>query len=59
MKAKLRLTSEEINDKLQYTQIIMMLGEEDLNRWTKFQMTDNDQKDPKKVFQEFKKYLNT
>ena len=56
-KAKLWLAGEEIKEELQYTKIVLMLGEEGLNRWTKFQMTDDDQKDPKKVFDEFKKSL--
>ena len=43
-KAKLWLAGEEIKNELQYTKIVLMLGEEGLNRWTKFQMTDDDQK---------------
>ena len=57
VKAKLWLAGEEIKNELQYTKIVLMLGEEGLNRWTKSQMTDDDQKDPKKVFEEFKKSL--
>ena len=55
--AKLWLTGEEIKEVLQYTKIVLMLGGEGLNRWTKFQMTDENQKDPKNVFTEFKKSL--
>ena len=36
--AKLWLTGEEIKEELQYTKIVLMLGGEGLNRWTKFQM---------------------
>ena len=56
-KAKLWLAGEEIKNELQYTKIVLMVGEQEINRWTKFQMTDDDQKDPKKVFEEFKKSL--
>ena len=34
-----------------------MHGEEGLKRWTKFWMTEASQKDPKKVFDEFRKSL--
>ena len=56
-KAKLWLDREEIKDEIQYTKIVLMMGEEGLNRWTKFSMLDEDKKNPKKVFEEFKKSL--
>ena len=34
-----------------------MPGKEGLKRWTKFWMTEASQKDPKKVFDEFRKIL--
>ena len=54
-KAKLWLAGEEIKEELQYMKIVLMLGEEGLNRWTKFQMTDDDQKDPKKSLMNLRK----
>ena len=54
---KLWLTGDEIKEELQYTKIGLMLGGEGLNRWTKFQMTEESQKDPKNIFAEFKKSL--
>ena len=56
-KAKLWLAGEEIKKELQYTKIVLMLGEEGLNRWTKFQMTEENKKDPDNVFAEFRKSL--
>ena len=56
-KAKLWLAGEEIKKELQYTKIVLMLGEEGLNRWTKFQMTEANKKDPDNVFAEFRKSL--
>ena len=56
-KAKLWLAGKEIKKELQYTKIVLMLGEEGLNRWTKFQMTDANKKDPDNIFEEFRKSL--
>ena len=38
---------------IQYTKIVLMLGDEGLSRWKKFNMSDEDKKDPEKVFKEF------
>ena len=56
-KAKLWLAGEEIKEDIQYTKIVLMLGDEGLSRWEKFNMNAEDYKDPNKVFAEFKKSL--
>ena len=53
-KAKLWLDGEKVDKELQYTKIVLMLGDEGLSRWTQFNMTEADKKDPEKVFQRFR-----
>ena len=54
-KAKLWLDGEKVDKELQYTKIVLMLGDEGLSRWTQFNMTEADKKDPEKVFTRFRK----
>ena len=56
-KAKLWLAGEKIEKKLQYTKIVLMLGDEGLSRWTKFKMEDTDSEDPNKVYKKFRDSL--
>ena len=37
-KAELWLAGEEIKEEIQYTKIVLMLGDEGLSRWSKFDM---------------------
>ena len=43
-----------MDPELQYTKIILMLGDEGLSRWNKFKLSDEKKKNPKEVFQEFR-----
>ena len=52
-KAELRSAGEKVEKAIQYTKIVLMLGDEGLSRWTKFKMSETDQKDPTKVFRAF------
>ena len=52
-KAELWLAGEKVDLTIQYTKIVLMLGDEGLSRWKKFNMSDADKKDPEKVFKEF------
>ena len=56
-KAELWLEGEEIKPELQYTKIVLMLGDEGLSRWTKFDISPDDRKDPKNVFEKFRESL--
>ena len=53
-KAKLWLDGEKVDKELQYTKIVLMLGDEGLSRWTQFNMSEADRKDPDKVFKKFR-----
>ena len=53
-KAELWLAGEKVDPTIQYTKIVIMLGDEGLSRWKKFNMSDEDKKDPEKVFKEFR-----
>ena len=53
-KAQLWLEGEKVDKELQYTKIVLMLGDEGLSRWNKFKMSAADKKDPDKVFQVFR-----
>ena len=53
-KAQLWLEGEKVDKELQYTKIVLMLGDEGLSRWNKFKMSAADKKDPAKVFQAFR-----
>ena len=52
-KAELWLAGEKVDPAMQYTKIVLMLGDEGLSRWKKFNISDADKEDPKKVFKEF------
>ena len=43
-----------MDKELQYTKIVLMLGDEGLSRWNKLKMSAADKKDPDKVFQAFR-----
>ena len=58
-KAKLWLAGEKTEPELQYTKIVLMLGDEGLSRWTKFKLSEDDQKDPEKVFKAFRDSLGS
>ena len=49
-KAELWLAGEEIKEEIQYTKIFLMLGDEGLSRWLKFDMGADARKIPKDVF---------
>ena len=49
-KAELWLAGEEIKEEIQYTKIVFMLGDEGLSRWSKFDMGEDERKNPKDVF---------
>ena len=49
-KAELWLAGEEIKEEIQYTKIVLMLGDEGLSRWLKFDMGEDERKNPKDVF---------
>ena len=53
-KAKLWLAGEKVEKELQYTQIVLMLGDESLSRWNKFKLTDEQMKQPVNVFKVFR-----
>ena len=46
-KAELWLAGEEIKDEIQYTKIVLMLGDEGLSRWSKFNMGAEEKENPK------------
>ena len=52
-KAKLYLIGEKIETELQYTHIVLMLGDEGLSRWTQFNLSEDDCKIPETVFNKF------
>ena len=52
-KAKLWVAGEKVEKELQYTQIVLMLGDEGLSRWNKFKLTDKQMKQPVNVFKVF------
>ena len=56
-KAELWLAGEKVEKELQYTKIVLMLGDEGLSRWSKFKLSDDDKKKPDTVFQKFKDSL--
>ena len=56
-KAELWLAGEEIKEEIQYTKIVLMLGDEGLSRWSKFDMGADARKIPKDVFTKFKESL--
>ena len=56
-KAELWLAGEEIKEEIQYTKIVLMLGDEGLSRWSKFDMGADARKIPKDVFANSKKVL--
>ena len=56
-KAELWLAGEEIKEEIQYTKIVLMLGDEGLSRWAKFNMDAEERKNPKDVFAKFKESL--
>ena len=56
-KAELWLAGEEIKEEIQYTKIVLMLGDEGLSRWSKFNMGADARKIPKDVFAKFKESL--
>ena len=57
--AELWLAGEEIKEEIQYTKIVLMLGDEGLSRWSKFNMGADARKIPKDVFTKFKESLGT
>ena len=58
-KAELWLAGEEIKNEIQYTKIVLMLEDEGLSRWSKFDMGAEERKNPKYVFTKFKESLGT
>ena len=56
-KAELWLAGEEIKKEIQYTKIVLMLGDEGLSRWSKFDIGEDERKNPKDVFAKFKESL--
>ena len=56
-KAELWLAGEEIKEEIQYTKIVLMLGDKGLSRWSKFDMGADARKIPKDVFAKFKESL--
>ena len=58
-KAELWLAGEKIDKEIQYTKIVLMLGDEGLSRWTKFKLSDDDKKKPTEVFKAFRDSLGT
>ena len=52
-KAELWLAGEKVEKEIQYTKIVLMLGDEGLSRWTKFKLTDDNCKKPDVVFKTF------
>ena len=49
-KAKLYLAGEKIETELQYTHIVLMLGDEGLSRWTQFNLSEDDCKNSPEWF---------
>ena len=58
-KAELWLAGEEIKEEIQYTKIVLVLGDEGLSRWSKFDMDADKRKIPEDVFAKFKESLGT
>lgn len=58
-KAELWLAGEKTEKELQYTKIVLMLGDEGLSRWTKFKLSEDDRQDPGKVFKAFRDSLGS
>ena len=58
-KAELWLAGQKIDKEIQYTKIVLMLGDEGLSRWTKFKLSDDDKKKPTEVFKAFRDSLGT
>ena len=58
-KPELWLAGEKIKEEIQYTKIVLMLGDEGLSRWSKFDMGADARKVPKDVFAKFKESLGT
>ena len=56
-KAELWLAGEKTKEEIQYTKIVLMLGDERLSRWSKFNMGEDERKNPKDVFAKFKESL--
>ena len=56
-KAELWLAGEKVEKEIQYTKIVLMLGDEGLSRWTKFKLTDDNCKKPDVVFKTFRDSL--
>ena len=55
--AELWLAGDEIKEEIQYTKIVLMLGDKGLSRWSKFDMGEDERKNPKNVFTKFKESL--
>ena len=58
-KVELWLAGEEIKNEIQYTKIVLMIGDEGLSRWSKFDMGAEERRNPKNVFTKFKESLGT
>ena len=56
-KAELWLAGEKVDEELQYTKIVLMLGDEGLSRWAKFKLTEAEKKVPETVFKKFRDSL--
>ena len=53
-KAELWLAGEKVEKEIQYTKIVLMLGDEGLSRWTTFILTDDNCEKPDVVFKTYK-----
>ena len=47
------VSRKKVEKAIQYTKIVLMLGDEGLSRWIKFKLPEADQKNPTKVFKAF------
>ena len=56
-KAELWLASEQVEPALQFNKIVLMLGDTGLKKCQKFKMSEDDRKDPEKVFKKFRERL--
>ena len=56
-KTQIWLAGEGVDPTLQYNKIVPMLGDITLKKWKKFNMSEEDRKDPLRVFKKFKENL--
>ena len=56
-KVELWLAGEKVDKPLQYTKIVLMLGDKGLSRWTIFKLSEDDKKDKAIVFKAYRDSL--